>query len=248
MDQEHKKEVRKIQIRIAVVEDEAPMRAFLKEHAERFLSQKSLKGEVLPYESAEAFLADEGKKPSLVLMDIQMKGMDGMACARILRSRGSKAILLFITSLASYAVQGYQVDALDYLVKPVSPTDLDKSLTRALTRLKERRPRVVTLRSPGGVTVLRVPDILYVEAVNHSAVAHLGSGEEVPCGMTLSAMEAQLEGNGFFRCHAAFLINLSKIERITATDAVAEGRLIPVSKHRKKELMQVLAAWWGNQL
>ena len=237
-----------ITIRIAVVEDEPQMRDFLKESAERFLSQKGLEGEVLPYDSAEAFLADTDKKPSLVLMDIQMKGMDGMTCARIMRSHGSKAILIFVTSLASYAVQGYQVEALDYLVKPVSPSDLARSLERAMGRLEKRRPKVITLRSTGGVTLLKVQDILYVEAVNHSALAHTRSGGEIPCGMTLSAMEAQLTGYGFFRCHAAFLVNLAKIEKVTATDAVAEGRLIPVSKHRKKELMQVLATWWGDQL
>lgn len=233
--------------RIAVVDDEAVVRDSLKEGTQAALRMAGMQGEVCVFASAEEFLAHIDQPFHMVLLDIQMDGMDGMACAEKLRQQDQDVVIIFITSMVQYAVQGYRVDALDYIVKPVTDAQLQSSLNRAFRRLAAAQPKAVTLRTNGGINTVHVTDILYVEAVNHRAVVHTRN-EEIACSMTLSAVESLLAPYHFFRSHAAFLVNLSLVERVTATDVVVAGRLIPVSKHRRRDLMQAIAAWWGKNL
>ena len=170
-----------------------------------------------------------------------------MECAEHIRQRDQQAIIIFITSMVQYAVQGYKVNALDYIVKPITQAQLGMSLNRAFKRLKDLNPRVITFRTPGSMTAVAVQDIVFVEAVNHSAVARTAHGD-IPCGMTLSSVESQLKSYGFFRCHAGFLVNLALVEQVTATDVQVAERLVPVSKHRRRDLMQAITAWWGNNV
>lgn len=234
--------------RIAVVDDEALVRDNLRAGTEEAMSQAGLQGEVQAFASAEEFLRHMDQPFHLVLLDIQMDGgMDGMTCAEKIRQQDQEVIIIFITSMVQYAVQGYRVNALDYIVKPVTDAQLQASLQRAFSRLAAAQPKAVTFHTGGGMHTVHVADILYVEAVNHRAVVHTRQ-EEIACSMTLSAVASLLEEYHFFRCHAAFLVNLSLVERVTATDAVIAEHLIPVSKHRRRELMQAITAWWGKKL
>lgn len=233
--------------RIAVVDDEAAVRASLQAGTQNALQAAGIQGEVCAFASAEEFLAQIEQPFHMVLLDIQMDGMDGMACAEKLRQQDQDVIIIFITSMVQYAVQGYRVDALDYIVKPVTDAQLESSLNRAFRRLEATQPKAVTLRTNGGMSTVHVADILYVEAVNHRAVVHT-KVEEIACSMTLSAVESLLAPYHFFRCHAAFLVNLSLVERVTATDVIVAQCPIPVSKHRRRDLMQAITAWWGKKL
>ena len=234
-------------LHIAIVDDEPSVCDFLRQGTQSVLDNASLEGNISVFNSAEAFLASSAQPFHLVLLDIQMQGMDGMACAEMLRQRDSNVVIIFITSMVQYAVQGYLVEALDYIVKPVTEAQLQLSLGRALRKLQDRQPHTVAFRAGGVITPVSVEDVLYVEAVNHSAIAHTVRGE-IPCGMTLSAVENLLAPYHFHRCHAAFLINLAKVERVQANDVVVAGVTVPVSKHRRKAMMQAITAWWGKML
>ena len=233
--------------RIAIVDDEAATLAFLRDGTQAALKEAGLSAEIKVFPSAEDFLAHMADSFQLILLDIQMSGMNGMECAERIRLKDQQAIIIFITSMVQYAVQGYKVNALDYIVKPVDSVQLKMSLNRAFKRLEAFRPKVISFRTPGGMTAVSVSEILFVEAVNHSAVARTTHGD-IPCGMTLSAVESKLQPYGFFRCHAGFLVNLAFVEQVTATDAITGGRCVPVSKHRRRELMQAITAWWGKNI
>lgn len=234
-------------LRIAIVDDEPSVCEFLRHGTEQALANAGTQADVTVFNSAEAFLASDAQPFQLVMLDIQMPDMDGMTCAELLRQRDADVVILFITSMVQYAVQGYRVEALDYIVKPVTEAQLQMSLGRALRKLQERQPHTVVFRAGGAITPVAVEELFYVEAVNHSAIAHTARGE-IPCGMTLSAVENLLAPHHFFRCHAAFLINLAKVEQVQATDVVVAGAMVPVSKHRRKAMMQAITAWWGKML
>ena len=234
-------------LRIAIVDDEPSVCEFLCRGVETALSNAEIKADVAVFNSAEAFLSGGTQPFQLVLLDIQMPGMDGMTCAETLRRRDSDVVIIFITSMVQYAVQGYRVEALDYIVKPVTEDQLQLSLGRALRKLQDRQPHTVVFRAGGAITPASVEELNFVEAVNHSAIAHTVRGE-IPCGMTLSAVESLLAPHHFFRCHAAFLINLAKVEQVLANDVVVAGVTVPVSKHRRKAMMQAITAWWGKML
>jgi len=234
--------------RVAIVDDDPSICSQICRSTKEFASAHSEEAAVEIFNTAEAFLEAAVKSPfQLVLLDIQLPGMDGMACAGRLRKQDPAAVIIFITNMIQYAVQGYKVNALDYLVKPFSDLQLADSLARAFEHIRSTLPQTITVHAADGLTTVQISSIVYVEAWNHSALIHT-AGSQIPCSMTLNAVENLLAPYGFYRCHAAFLVNLGMVEKVTATDAVAAGGNIPVSKHRRREFLQAITDWWRLRL
>lgn len=233
-------------IRISIIDDEIKEALGIRNMVQHVLDERHEPAEISVYHDAQAFLDAYAEGQSeIILLDIQMPGMDGMTCAEQIRERDASVILIFITSMVQYAVQGYRVEAMDYIVKPVTPALLKHSLSRALKRMG--RKKAVVIRCDDGVRSLEADELLYVEALNHRVILHTKEGD-IRCTQTLSSIEAQLEGSGFFRCHAAFLVNMKRVQHIDGNDLYMAGKAIPISKHRRKEFLQELTAYWGKNI
>ena len=234
-------------LRIAIVEDEANQRGQLAIGVRGVLG--GLEAELVCLDEAAPLLARyaAGERFDLLLLDIQMPGMDGMSAAARVREFDADVLIVFITSMAQYAVQGYKVDALDFLVKPVAHEVLDACLSRALRRLKKREPASLSVRSGGSLRIVPVSSILYAESREHRTLLHTRE-EEIPCAGSLGSIEESLITHGFFRCHAAFVVSFAQVERLDGGDVIIGGRRVPLSKHRRKQFLAALAAYWGERL
>lgn len=233
-------------LQISVVDDELGEALGIREMIENLLSARNEPANITVYQDAQMFLETYAAgQCDILFLDIQMPRVDGMSCAQLIRQRDPSVILIFVTGMVQYAVQGYRVEALDYLVKPVTPSVLAHSLHRALKRLNKRRN--LTVRAADGLHSLNAEELLYAEAVNHRVVLHTRGGE-IHCAQTLSSIETQLQGGGFFRCHQGFLVNMRQIRHVEGTELYIEDKAIPVSKYRRRELMRELAAYWGDPI
>ena len=234
-------------LRIAIVEDEAHQREQLESGVRAVLCE--LSAELTCLDSAQPLmeLYAAGERFDLLLLDIQLPGMDGMSAAARVREFDADVLIVFITSMAQYAVQGYKVDALDFLVKPVAHEVLDACLSRALRRLKKREPASLSVRSGGSLRIVPVSSILYAESREHRTLLHTRE-EEIPCAGSLGSIEESLIPHGFFRCHAAFVVSFAQVERLDGGDVIIGGRRVPLSKHRRKQFLAALAAYWGERL
>lgn len=232
-------------IRIAIVDDENEECLSLMQMIEQYLRVHQTTAEIQTFCDAAQFIKGYAGGFDIIFMDIQMPEMDGMQAATLLREIDHEVLLIFVTSMIQYAVQGYRVDAMDYIVKPVTSTLLEHSLMRALRKLESRTPKHITIRSLSGLRNVNVNEIIFAEAVNHRVTLHLRE-DQFECMLTLNQLEHQLTGCGFFRCHAAFLVNMKKVERIEGNDIYMAGQLVPISKHRRKDFMKELTASWGG--
>lgn len=232
---------------IAIVDDELSEAITLKAMTEEALALQRETADIRVFCDAEAFVRGYAGQTDLILLDIQMPGIDGMTCAERIRERDANVLLIFVTSMIQYAVQGYRVDAMDYIVKPVTPPLLEHALSRALRRLRRQAPHMLTVKAADGLRSLPVESILYAEAVNHRVVLHTET-EAIPCAQTLLSLEETLLQNGFFRCHSAFVVSLSRVERVSGNDLFVAGKALPISKHRRKDFMQALSAQWGKSI
>lgn len=232
-------------LRIAIVEDEATEREQLAAGVRDVLCELSV--EVTCLDSARPLLDRyaAGERFDL-LLDIQMPGMDGMSAAACVRELDADVLIVFITSMAQYAVQGYKVDALDFLVKPVAHEVLDACLARALRRLRRQAPASLSVRSGGGLRIVPVSSILYAESREHRTLLQTRE-EEIPCAGSLGSLEESLIPHGFYRCHAAFVVSFAQVERLDGGDVIVGGRRVPLSKHRRKQFLAALAAYWGER-
>ncbi len=174
----------------------------------------------------------------IIFLDIQMKHMNGMEAAEKIRKIDSDVILIFITSTVSYAVQGYAVDALGYVLKPVPFAAFEKIFDKTMERINARRQKFAFRISVNDRQIkIDGDDVTYVESQRNNVIVHTGSGDYVTGG-PLKKFEEILSGHGFSKCHNAYIVNLKKVDAVEKEELLlADGTRLPISRSRKKEFM-----------
>lgn len=178
----------------------------------------------------------------LIILDIEMPGIDGMQTARILREHDSHAVLLFTTKMAQYATVGYDVDAIGYLVKPFAYPGFAMRMRRALSVIDSRRGTTIAIRSNDHVHFLDSNDIQYVEVSGHSVLYHTADSVWKDWD-TLREVEAQLEPYQFVRSNRYCLVNLEWVTALDGNMVTVGSKQLAVSRSRKKELLQALSTY-----
>lgn len=235
-------------INIAIVEDENSAAALLKSYLDRFAAEAG--GEVefntLFFPDGLSFLAYEKTRFNIVFMDIDMPCLDGMKTAEKLRSADSSVVIIFVTNLMHYAVKGYEVGALDFLVKPVSYENFSLKLRRAVEQIKVTNADRIALKSDGVVRVVRRQDIKYAEIVSHDVVYHTSFGDIHAYGSLNNA--EKLLGAGFVRCNSCYIVNLAFVDSVDGFTVIVDGVPLSVSRLKKKDFMKALADYYGGKI
>lgn len=217
-------------MQIAVCDDEPAQAAYLAALVKRWAEQIGHRAAVTTYPGAEAFLFawEGGAQADILLLDIQMKVMSGMALAQKLRACGGRMAIVFITGFSEYMGEGYDVGALHYLLKPVDEKKLFQVLDRAAEALTSTE-KLVLLAGAEGPLRLAVGGIVYAEAFSHVIELH-ESGRIHQLRMAMGELEKAL-GDGFFRCHRSYLVNMRHVRGVTRSSMVLEsGKEIPLAR------------------
>ena len=217
-------------ITVALCDDDPLQAQALQALVKAWAQQAQAQIKIRIYASAEAFLfADAEKCPAnLLLLDVEMGGMSGIALAKELRRRGSLAEIVFITSHFEFIGEGYEVDALHYLTKPVLREKLFPVLDRARKRIGVQPPSLL-LQSEGETIRLRQDEILYIEAFRHTVTVHTAQ-KSYSVNESISAVGERL-GADFFAAHRSYFVNLKAIRAIARTHLSLEnGAQIPLAR------------------
>lgn len=232
-------------IRVAIVEDEDIAARQLEQCLQQYESGHDIRFSSCRFRDALEFLEQYQPLYDLIFMDIGMPGLDGMEAAVRLRAMDSVTPLIFVTSMVQYAVKGYEVEALDFIVKPVRYSSFEMKMRRILQAVDLKKGREVLLNVGGTVRVLTSSSIYYVEVMDHDLTYHTSQGDVTVRGK-LSAVEQQLPKEVFFRCSTSYLINLQHVRQLTGDTVLVGDRELRVSRGKKKELMAALAACLGR--
>ena len=232
-------------IRIAVAEDDLSWAKQLQAYVDRYARESGKRFEVTLFADGEDLVERYQGQFDLIFLDIQMRFLDGMATAELIRRTDPEVLILFITNLAQYAIRGYEVDALDYMLKPVSYATFAQRLSRALSRMRRRERTYVTVPIKGGAMKLAVEDITFVESQGHRLIYHTAHGEYASAGAIKEA-EEKLEGHNFFRSNKGYLVNLAHVDGVRDNcDLVGEHKLL-ISRSRKAPFLEALTAYLGG--
>ena len=230
-------------MRIAVCDDEELFRIEFKSVLDKVLINAEYNIDTFSGGSSlyEAFL----KNPfDLVFLDIEMPGIDGITLAKRLRAVSENVQIVFLTSHIEYALEGYEVNALRYLTKPVSIDKLKEVLS--YVRQRETAFRQIIIKEDGEKIVIDINDVIYMEAMNQNVRIVTGSGEHV-IRYNISDFEEQLKNDGFYRIHRGYLISLSKVKKLAKSDVIMElGKdevPLPVSRSNLKPLKEALYSY-----
>ena len=221
-------------LRIAVVEDDKTYAAQLKEYLVRYGTERNQKISVALFPDGEDIVTDYSAE-----FDVEMTFMDGMTAAEKIREKDNEVVIIFITNMPQYAIQGYKVDALDYVLKPISYFAFSQRIDRALTRVKKKEVTYITVAQKGGKKKLNVDKICYVEVRDHDLIYHSTEGDIVTKS-SMKEAEDMLGGTKFFRCNRCYLVNLEYVEDFRGNDVTVASDVIQVSRARKKAFMDAL--------
>lgn len=222
-----------MKLRIAVCDDDARQADALAASAAAWAREVGEPCETAVFPSAEAFLFSPGPW-DILLLDVEMPGMSGTELARRLRESDSRVQIVFITSHFEFIAEGYEVDALHYLVKPVEAAKLSAVLDKAAARLAEE-PASVLIVCDGETVKLCERDILYVEARAHETVIRTVR-ETCSVRESLTALAGRLSAD-FFRTHRSFYVSLKHVRRISRTAVTLDdGTQVPLARGKYDEI------------
>ncbi|MCM1175137.1 MAG: LytTR family DNA-binding domain-containing protein [Blautia sp.] len=230
---------------IAIVEDEISFSEQLKRFLRQYEEENNIRFKISVFCDAAGIL--EGYEPiyDVILMDIEMPGMNGMEAAAQIRRTDADVVMMFITNVASYALRGYEVGALDFVMKPLTYYAFAMRFARVLKRVRLREQQQILLTFPDGVKKLEIQQIYYVEVQNRILHYHTDEGEYCVRG-TMQSVEQALEKQPFAKCNHWYIVNLKHVSEVRQNTVVVGGHMLEISRRNRTPFLKALAAYVGG--
>lgn len=207
-------------VKIYICDDSSEERASISALVREWSRQSETDVSVSEFPTAEAFLFEyEELAPDIVLLDIEMPGMNGVELAKRLRAENKLIQIAFITGYSEYIAEGYEVAALHYLLKPVSPEKLFSTLDRAMEKLETDGQKIV-LETSAETILLPIYEIRYIEVIKNYITIHAESDYTVK--RTLKEIEGELDER-FLRVGRSYIVNLHFVSRVTRAEVFLRG-------------------------
>ncbi len=228
-------------IRMAVCEDREETAAQLIKIIEDWGRKKGVDLLIEHYPAADPFLSSQ-LQYDVVFMDIEMPGTDGMSAAKQLRKKDSEIAIVFVTNISSLVIDGYSVQALDYVLKPVKRTALEMTLDNLMLRIGRKRSIRLMVKTAQGFTFLDSAEINYMESQGHRLIYHTSRGA-IEEWTSLKDREGSLAEFGFARCHKSFFVNLKFVRGFSSEEVMVGGEALPIGRQYSKSFLQALTRY-----
>ena len=232
-------------IRVAIVEDEAEIREQLMGYVQRYTRQYGTAFEVKTFADGLEILEDYRPAYDLILLDIEMKHLDGMETARRIRELDPEVMLVFITNMAQYAIKVYAVGALDYVLKPVPYFAFSQQLQKVEEQLRRRTRHYLAVPVEGGLRRLDTSRIYYIESEGHRVHFYTEEGDFAAPG-ALKALEEKLADRPFARCNSGYLVNLAQVQAVQQNTVEVGPYELQVSRPKRKSFLAALTDYIGG--
>ena len=232
-------------INIAIVEDSDFDASALNAGIDEIAKSTGKKVESTRFNDAESFLKNYSSSFDIVFMDIELGKLSGMEASKLLREKDDEAILIFTTNMRQFAAEGYSVEALDYVIKPISLPRLQTCLTRAFAKLEKRGGGSLIISLGNFTRRIAYHDILYVETLNHRVLIHTEK-ETVDFFGAMKKIAADLPSS-FALCNSCYLVNLDHVTGIVGDVVSVKGKELHISRNKKKAFLSAFLCREGER-
>ena len=234
-------------INIGICEDELHYRVNIKDMLGDILSTYSINYKIYEFSSGEELLSNYPKDLDILIMDIQMKIINGMDTARKIREFDQNLEIIFMTSFSEFMQEGYEVKAYRYILKPISERKISRNILPCINEIMKKKNNYLTINVKNYVDRIKIDSIVYIETDRPNILIYTNDNKYTT-KMSISKIDKILREHGFFSCHNSYIVNLKLVESMNSNTLKIGEKYIPISKYRVKELKLALTNILGDIL
>lgn len=236
-------------MKIAIVEDQKIEQERLTGYIQEYFQTRQLPVEVVCFNDGLDITSDYQSMFDVIYLDVEMEILDGMTTAKKIRQLDKDVLIVFVTNHSQVAIQGYSVEAIDFLLKPLNQFVFEEHFKKILRKLPspEQEEQFLYIKSKSTTTKIHLKDIFYIESIGHHLHIHSQKGV-ITTSNTLKNMESLLDSQTFFRSNSGYIVNLAYVEKVEGNTAYVHGEALQISRPRKKEFMAALTNFIGDTL
>ena len=232
-------------IRVGILEDDEHSATLLKENIERFQREQGETFCISIFGDAMSLLAADIAF-DLLFFDIEMPGINGYEAAERIRARDKRVRIIFVTNMVSYAPKGYEVEAMDFIVKPVEYGSFFMKMKRAVQYIKTNLPRYISIRKDKKLLRYELGELMWVETDTHTLIYHFAECVVTARGK-LAELESELAECGFARCNSCYLVNFAYVSVVDGLSVyLLDKTELRISRSKKKEFLSRFGAYLGG--
>ncbi len=233
--------------KLAIIEDSDEDLKLLTDNLNRYKEEYKTDFAILSYKNINSFLEAYSMQFDILFIDIDLgTTSNGLDLAREIRKKDEDVVIIFVTNLSKFALKGYEVDALDYMLKPIRYTSFVSRIQKALRVIDSRPTENILVDVSSGMRKIPLNSLLYVEVIGHSIKYHL-INEVVEGKGTLKEIEKKIDNKSFSRCNYCYLVNLRYVEGVEKYECLINGERLQISHPRKKQFTDDLMAYLLNK-
>lgn len=232
-------------IKIAIVEDELDMAQDLTRYVNQFFHHNNLDVQIVHFDTALKLLDDYKYTYDLIFMDINLPTVNGMDAVKTIRKIDNSVMIIFVTSLAQYAIKGYEVNAFDFILKPINYYNFSLKMNRALPILNAKNNKTITISNKTNFKTIEVSTIMYIEVIDHKIVIHTTKGNYDSFD-TLNKYIDLLKDDSFALCNRSYLINLKYVDEVDQKYVYVGDDFLIISRPRRKDFIHAFNMYLGK--
>ena len=227
-------------LQIAIVEDSPAEREKIRECLDYVTETEKISFHIQEFSTGASFLFNANDGWDIVFMDIDMPEMNGMETARAMRKTNQAVILIFVTNMAQYAISGYEVDALDFILKPINKYSFAIKVKRAVARTIKRNDEFIPVRMEGDIHQVRIASIKYLDMQDHHVIYHTVEGDYSEY-ITLKEACEKINRKFFVYCNRSYLVNMRHITSVGKDTVKVGGDELIISRPQRKAFLEALS-------
>ena len=228
-------------VRIAIVEDEEKDAQELFECIQRYFEKDEMNCVIERFTEGMSFIGDNSAKFDLVFLDIEMPLLSGMETAKRLRAYDQSVCIVFVTNMPQFAINGYEVAALDFVLKPITYFNIARTIDKAM-RVIRRKDEKIYVSVENGLTAIAVSEIVYIEVYGHFTTIYT-ENLEISTRTSLNDLEKMLVDSSIYRCSRFYMINFKYLKGIRDGEVLVGDRALKISRNKKTEILKKLAEY-----